>query len=60
MGLATFTTLALAHKSATGVVKKHMDPIKGQQENMKLKKQRKGEIACVSLFSRTSYLERLV
>jgi hypothetical protein len=36
VGLATFTTLALAHKSATGVVKKHMDPIKGQQENMKL------------------------
>ena len=36
VGLATFTTLALAHEGATGVVKERMDLMKGQQKQMKL------------------------
>jgi cytochrome c556 len=36
VGLATFTTLALAHEGATGVVKERMDLMKGQQKDMKL------------------------
>jgi len=36
IGLAAFTTLALAHEGATGVVKERMDLMKGQQKQMKL------------------------
>jgi cytochrome c556 len=36
VGLATFTTLALAHEGATGVVKERMDLMKDQQKDLKL------------------------
>lgn len=36
IGLAAFTTLALAHEGATGVVKERMELMKRQQSDMKL------------------------
>ena len=36
LGCLTFTTIALAHEGATGVVKERMDLMKGQQDAMKL------------------------
>jgi cytochrome c556 len=36
LSLAAFTSLALAHEGATGVVKERMDLMKGQQKDMKL------------------------
>jgi cytochrome c556 len=36
VGLAIFTTLALAHEGATGVVKERMDLMKGQRDDMRL------------------------